>query len=196
MTSNRIIRGCVAVAMFSELITAKAETSTTLSEADFRMIDAYIEKELKEANIPGAALVIVEGNKITHLRGFGVAGPDGRPVTGETAFFLGSVSKSFTALAIMQLVESGQIELDAPVQKYLPWFRVAEAEVSSQIKVRQLLNHTSGLSTFAGRTHFASTDMSPEAITRRVRALRKTKLIAPVGERFRYSNANYSDTSR
>ena len=168
MTWNRIIRGCMAVAMFSELITAKAETSTSLSEADFRMIDAFIEKELKEANIPGAALVIVEGNQITHLRGYGVAGPDGRPITAETAFFIGSVSKSFTALATMQLVEAGQIELDAPVQKYLPWFRVADPEASRQMKVRHLLNHTSGFSTYAGRTHFASNDMSPEAIERRV----------------------------
>ena len=116
--------------MFLPLFPTEAKSSTSLSEADFRNIDAYIERELKEANIPGASLVIVEGNQIVHERGFGIAGPEGQPVTAETNFFLGSVSKSFTALAIMQLVEAGRIELNAPVQKYLPWFRVADPESS------------------------------------------------------------------
>jgi CubicO group peptidase (beta-lactamase class C family) len=192
MRSNSTFCSFVAAVMFLPLFPTEAKSSTSLSEADFRNIDAYIERELKEANIPGASLVIVEGNQIVHERGFGIAGPEGQPVTAETNFFLGSVSKSFTALAIMQLVEAGRIELNAPVQKYLPWFRVADPESSSQIKVRHLLNHTSGFSTYAGRTHFTDSDMSDEAIQRRVRDLRKVKLTAPVGKRFRYSNANYS----
>ena len=171
---------------------AEDVTSNTLSEADLNRIDTYIETQLKEANIPGAAFVIVERDQITHLRGFGIAGPEGQPVTAETAFFLGSISKSFTALAIMQLVEAGKIELDAPIQEYLPWFRVADAEASSQTKVRHLLNHTSGLSTYSGRTHYSDSDMSDEAIERRVRALRKVQLTAPVGTRYQYCNANYS----
>lgn len=177
--------------MFLPLVPAGAETSNSLSEADFDIIDAYIETQLKEANIPGAALAIVEGGRITHLRGFGVAGPDGRPVTAETGFFLGSTSKSFTALAIMQLVEAGQVDLDAPVQKYLPWFRLADPEASSQMKVRHLLNHTSGFSTYEGRTHLSDSDMSDKAIENRVRALSKAELTHPVGRGIYYSNANY-----
>lgn len=192
MASNATTYGCIVVVMLLPLFPAKAETSNALSEADFQKIDAYIETQLKEADIPGAALVIVEGNRITHLPGYGVAGSDGRPVTAETGFCLASISKSFTALAIMQLVEVGQIELDAPVQKYLPWFQVADAEASGQMKVRHLLNHTSGFSTYAGRTHLASRDMSAEAIERRVCALRKAKLTARPGEGLYYSNANYS----
>ena len=192
MRLNDAIYGFIATVMFLPLIPAEVEASSPLSETDFRIIDAYIETQLKEANIPGAVLVIVEGNQIAHVRGFGIAGPDGQPVTAETGFFLGSVSKSFTALAIMQLVEAGQIELDAPVQKYLPWCRVGDPESSGQMRVRHLLNHTSGFSTYAGRTHFTDSDMSDEAIQRRVRALRKVKLTAPVGKVFQYSNANYA----
>ena len=162
-----------------------------LTADDFRRIDSYIESQLAAANIPGAALVIVEGDQITHVRGYGIAGPDGRPATAETGFYLGSVTKSFSALAVMQLVEAGQIELDAPVQKYLPWFRVADAGASEQMKVKHLLNHTSGFSTYTGRTHLAASDVSPEAIERRVRDLRKARLTAPVGEGRQYSNANY-----
>ncbi len=191
MTLNNTLYGFVVASILSLLMTAEAEVPAPLSEADFHRIDTYIETQLKEANIPGAALVIVEGGQITHMRGFGVAGPDGRPVTAETGFVIGSVSKSFTALAIMQLVEAGQIDLDAPVQEYLPWFRVADPEASSQMKVRHLLNHTSGFSTYQGRTHCASRDTSNQAIERRIKALRNVKLTHSVGQGTFYSNANY-----
>ena len=108
--------------------------------ANFDAVDDYISTRMKELGIPGAALVIVQGDQIVHLKAFGVADASGRPVTSQTPFFTGSTGKSFTALAIMQLVEAGKIKLDAPVQTYLPWFRVADPEASAVITVRQLLN--------------------------------------------------------
>ncbi len=116
-----------------------------VAPANFDEIDDYISARMKELGIPGAALVIVQGDQIVHLRAFGVADADGRPVTPQTPFFTGSTGKSFTALAIMQLVEAGKIKVDAPVQTYLPWFRVADADASAMITVRQLLNQVSGV---------------------------------------------------
>jgi CubicO group peptidase (beta-lactamase class C family) len=113
---------------------------------DFGEIDAYISTKMKELGIPGAALVIVQGDQIVHLRAFAVADAAGRPVIPRTPFFTGSTGKSFTALAVMQLVEAGKIELDAPIQTYLPWFRIADTQASEMITVRQLLNQTRGLS--------------------------------------------------
>ena len=81
---------------------------------------------MKRLNIPGAALAIVEGDQIVHLCGFGQARPGGEAPIPQTPFFIGSLTKSFTALGVMQLVEAGKIELDAPVQCYLAWFRVAD----------------------------------------------------------------------
>lgn len=164
---------------------AKAEST------EFEEVDAYITVKMEELGIPGAALVIVQGDQIVHLKGFGVADADGRPVTPQMPFFTGSTGKSFTALAIMQLVEAGEIELDAPVQTYLPWFRVADAEASKMITVRQLLNQTSGLPVSIGREQLANTDLSDSAIENNVRALAEIELIAPPGERYEYSNANY-----
>ena len=80
-----------------------------------------------------------------HQRGFGQARPGGEAPTPQTPFFIGSLTKSITALAVMQLVEAGKVELDAPVQRYLPWFRVADPQASAQMTVRHLLNQTSGL---------------------------------------------------
>ncbi|MFN8382526.1 MAG: serine hydrolase domain-containing protein [Anaerolineales bacterium] len=146
---------------------------------------------MKEFGIPGAALVIVQDDQIVHVKGFGVADASGRPVTLQTPFFTGSTGKSITALAIMQLVEAGKIKLDAPVQTYLPWFRVVDVEASELITVRQLLNMTSGIPKSIGQTQLSSTDLSDTAIENNVRALVEVELIAPPGEHFEYSNANY-----
>ena len=117
---------------------------------EFAAIDAYVTARMEQLRIPGAAIGIVKDDQILYLRGFGIADPSGRPVTPRTPFRLASVSKTITALAIMQLVETGKIELDAPVQRYLPWFRVASGtsstvEGSVLITVRHLLYHTSGI---------------------------------------------------
>jgi CubicO group peptidase (beta-lactamase class C family) len=158
---------------------------------DFEDVDAYVNAKMKELGIPGAALVIVQGDQIVHLKAFGVADASGHPVTPQTPFFTGSTGKSFTALAIMQLVEAGKIKLEAPVQTYLPWFRVADARASALITVRQLLNQTSGLPHAIGQTQLANTDLSDSAIENNVRALANVELSAPPGKRYEYSNANY-----
>jgi CubicO group peptidase (beta-lactamase class C family) len=165
--------------------------SAQITSANFDEVDTYISMKMKELGVPGAALVIVQGDQIVHLKGFGVADGSGRSVTPQTHFFTGSTGKSFTALAIMQLVEAGKIELDAPVQTYLPWFRVADANASEMITVRQLLNQTSGLPQSIGQTQLTNTDLSDLAIENNVRALANIELIAPPGERYEYSNANY-----
>ena len=128
--------------------------------ANFDAVDAYISAKMEELGIPGAALVIVQDDQIVHLKAFGVADGSGRPVTPQTPFFTGSTGKSITALAIMQLVEAGKIKLDANVQTYLPWFRVADANASQIITVRQLLNMMSGIPRSIGQEQLANDDVS------------------------------------
>ena len=163
-----------------------------LPASDYDTIDNFVEAKRQELKIPGMAVGIVSGDQIVHLKGFGIAGPDGRPVTPQTPFQIGSVTKSFTALAVMQLVEAGEIDLDAPVQRYLPWFHMggsgAEADdASAAITIRHLLNQTSGLSTYDGNRFWTSRN-SMETDIRRLGPMR---LSAPVGVRWQYSNANF-----
>jgi CubicO group peptidase (beta-lactamase class C family) len=139
--------------------------------ANFDEVDSYISTKMKELRIPGAALVIVQGDQIVHLKAFGVANGSGRLVTPQTPFFTGSTGKSFTALAIMQLVEAGKIKLDSPAQTYLPWFRVADSDASKLITVRQVLNQVSGLPTAIGQEQLTVADNSASAIENNVRAL-------------------------
>ncbi|HLF74360.1 MAG TPA: serine hydrolase domain-containing protein [Anaerolineales bacterium] len=176
------------------IVTRAAETvgaSPRADTPDFAAIDRYIEKEMQVTRLPGLALGIVHGDQIVHLKGFGVADPSGRAVTPQTPFHLASIGKSFTALAIMQLVEAGQVELDAPVQRYLPWFRVADADAAARITVRHLLNQTSGISSASSLDISAQNFTGEQAIEQSVRALATAELNRPVGESYEYANMNY-----
>jgi CubicO group peptidase (beta-lactamase class C family) len=164
----------------------------TAASADTDSMDAYIQGRMRELHIPGASLAVVEGGKIIHLRGFGAAYPDGKAPAPRTPFFIGSLTKSMTALAVMQLVEEGRIYLDAPVRRYLPWFRVADLQASAKITVRELLNQTSGLPESSGRIQLANFDNAPGATERQARALAGLKISRTVGSGFEYSNANYN----
>lgn len=155
---------------------------------DYGAVDRYITDRMEAARIPGASVAIVKDDRIVYLKGYGRADESGRPVTPQTPFVIGSISKTFTALAVMQLVESGKVDLDAPVQRYLSWFRVADAEASAQITIRSLLNHTSGLPQVTST--FLWTGQDDGVLERSVRYLKTVELARPIGS-FGYSNANY-----
>jgi CubicO group peptidase (beta-lactamase class C family) len=174
---------------------ASAVLGSTVAAAedgpDLAAIDRYVRSEMDAQRIPGLALGIVHGDRLVHVQGFGQADRSGQQVTPETPFLIGSVTKSFTALAIMQLSEAGRVQLDAPVQRYLPWWRVADPDASTQITVRHLVYQVSGLSKATGNAYATSRDTRDSALEDRVRALRDAELTEPVGATWQYSNANY-----
>src|SRR5215204_101521 len=183
----------LALALFADRRVRRRSDPDSISESDpFEEIDAYVERQIDRLKIPGAALAIVEGDEIAHLRGFGQARPGGDAPTPQTPFIIGSLTKSFTALAVMQLVEGGKVQLDAPVQRCLPWFRVADPLASAQITVRHLLNQTSGLPQLSGLRPMTDFDDSPGASERQARALSTLELTRPVGSACEYCNMNYN----
>jgi CubicO group peptidase (beta-lactamase class C family) len=158
----------------------------------FDAIDDYVRGRLDDLRMPGAALGIVKDGQVVHLQTFGSADEDGNAVTVTTPFKIGSMSKSFTALAIMQLVEAGKIQLDASVQQYLPEFRVADPEASKRITVRHLLNQVSGIPTSAGMSYMSRTDTADDALEREVAKSKDVELTHDPGTTFQYSNRNYT----
>lgn len=94
---------------------------------------------MRAPHIPALAVAIVKGDRIIYHKGYSKVNTSGTHVTPQTPFIIGSVTKSFTALAVMQLAEAGKVELDAVVQKYIPWFTVADSAASAKITVRQLI---------------------------------------------------------
>jgi CubicO group peptidase (beta-lactamase class C family) len=189
--SRTVLGGVVACLLafvalpFTTLSVVAAQQTGT---PDIASIDAYISAQMQTNHIPGVALGLVHNDQIVHVRGFGSADQSGRAVTPQTPFILGSVSKSFTALAVMQLVEAGKIELDAPVQRYLPWFRVADPVASARITVRHLLYHTSGIPSSGYACRADDVTMSLEQY---VRSLATLRLGRSVGSRPDYCSTNY-----
>lgn len=157
------------------------------SEFDAQALDAYISGQMQKHGIQGISLAVTSKTEIVYLKGYGTAGGD-RPMTPQTPMYIGSQSKSFTGLAIAQLIEQGLVSPSDPVQKYIPWFRVADEEASAKITVGHLLHHTSGLSE-AGFTVVLPEDATNEEA---VRALASAKLTAPIGAKFQYFNMGYA----
>jgi CubicO group peptidase (beta-lactamase class C family) len=162
---------------------------------DFTAVDQYLNHCRQEHRVPGIAIAIVEGDRIAYLKGYGIADPSGRPVTPQTPFLLGSTSKSFTALAVLQLVEQGKLELDAPVRKYLPWFSIEDglggSNAGGRITVRHLLHHTSGIPSATGEIALVYDDRTAAALEEQVRSSSRTELARPPGSGMEYANANY-----
>jgi len=155
-----------------------AQTSGEDSSAVERAATA-IERQFDEMGVGQASYAVISDAEQT-VAGYGAATP-------ETPFLVGSVSKSFTALAILQLVEQGLVELDAPVTDYIDWFTMADSTAS--ISVRQLLNQTSGLSTLDGSRVVFTPEISLEE---RVRSIEDYGLVSEPGAEFNYSNLNYA----
>ncbi|MCC3371979.1 serine hydrolase [Cohnella sp. REN36] len=159
--------------------------------SDFSDVDAYIAREMKRQHLPGLSLGIVQGDRILYLKGYGQADSTGRPVTPDTPFGLGSIGKSMTAMAVLQLAEAGKIDLDAPIQRYIH----AKFAGAASITVRQLLNQTSGftqISTFSN-TLSSANDPYRDALEKNAMSYAEKFLKQPTPSEhpYRYSNANY-----
>src|SRR5262249_50299298 len=130
----------------------------------------------------------VEHGELVYAKGFGVMklGSD-QLVTPQSVFQLSSIAKTATSTAIMQLVEQGKIELDAPVTKYLPYFQMADERYKA-ITIRQLLTEMSGLPDY---TELGNAEYADDALERYVRSLNTLKLNNPPGAKWDYSHIGY-----
>lgn len=185
-------RAFVVPGLLLMLMTASQNRSFQPTGFNPAAVDQFVAREMKLQSLPGLALAVTQGDQVLYVKGYGVDG-HGQPVTPQTEFFIASVSKSFTALAVMQLVEAGSIDLDEPVQKYLPEFTLADPTVASQITIRQLLNHTSGLS----EPGFPDMVLPvPQTIAERVTSLRSARPVARPGTEYHYFSPNYGTLAR
>ena len=121
----------------------------TVIRAD--QVDDYIRNVMAERHAPGAAVAVMKNGRVVKMKGYGVASVEfGVPVTPETVFEIGSVSKQMTAAAIMLLVEDGKVKLDDPISTYLP----NTPDAWKTVTVRHLLTHTSGVKSYSSLDGF------------------------------------------
>ncbi len=188
---TRVARCIVAASALALVIGRTVSAAGPTDQASLQAVDRYLADERSSIGIPGLALVVVQGDRIVHATSLGIADDTGRPITPQTPFLLASLSKSITAIAVMQLVETGRVDLEAPVQRYVPWFTLSDPAGAARITLRELLNHTSGLSPRAAFDALNNDDQDAGALERAVRGLATASLISAPGAEYHYANSNY-----
>ena len=193
ITSILLVILCLSVFIFAGCGSSAASVADRLLSVEtvssYPQVDEYIRRQIEADNIPGIAAVVVQGSEIIYLNGFGVASLDTQlPVAPQTIFDLASVSKSFTALGILLLRDESLIDLDAPVQQYLPDFQLNDPR-AAQITARQLLNQTSGLpGEFSAPLIFQDGE---DAMQQIVASTSRLRLNREPGSSFEYADINY-----
>jgi len=140
---GRALGVCVACIVAAGTICAPVRATDTV---DAHAVDALMLRLMSAYSVPGAALALIKGRRILLEKGYGVRDLGAHaPVTTGTIFNVGSISKSFTALGIAQLVDRRKADLDTPVITYLPELRLSDSQATQTVTLRQLLSHTSGL---------------------------------------------------
>ena len=159
----------------------------------FRSVAGALADAMVQFQVPGAAIGLLAGDREEHAT-FGLASRSSlRPVTSETLFQIGSITKTCTATAIWRLIDAGALDLDAPVRTYLPDLTLMDAEVAEQVTVRNLLDHTAG---WYGDEGFDSGE-DDNAIARYVsERLPQLPQIFPLGAFFSYNNAAFTVLGR
>ena len=153
---------------------------------EWAAVREHVTGEMARLQVPGASLAVVRDGDVVFAEGFGVADARGRAVEADTPFAIASVSKWITAIAVLQLVDAGMVDLDAPVSRYLTEFRDRAGDVT----ILDLLTHTSGWSTADGLRNWADAGDGADALRRNARRIARTAHAAdPRG--YEYSNANY-----
>src|SRR5262247_1376237 len=154
-------------------------------------LQPIIEQVMKERSIPGFAIAVVHNQKVVYAAGFGLRNLQNKndKITPQSLFHMASITKPFVATSVMQLVEKGKIDLDAPVVKYLPYFRLNDERYAA-ITVRQMLSHLSGMPDVRDY-EWDKPQYDDGALERYVRSLTNQSLIAAPGAGFRYSNMAY-----
>lgn len=150
-------------------------------------LEQFIEHEMRDKQLPALSIALVDDQQIVWVRGFGFADPERKvPATAETVYRIGSVSKLFTDIGVMQLVESGKLDLDAPITKYLLDFQ-PKNPFGKPITLRQLMSHRAGLLREPPVGHYF--DPTEPSLADTVHSLNGEDLVYAPESRIKYSNA-------
>ena len=150
-------------------------------------LERFINREMADEDLPAISIALVDDQKIVWSKGFGFADPVAKvPATADTVYRVGSVSKLFTDIAVMRLVEQGTLNLDAPVTQYIPTFH-PENTFSKPITLRQLMSHRSGLVREPPVGNYF--DPTEPSLEKTIASLNSTKLVYAPESRTKYSNA-------
>ncbi|KAA6447671.1 serine hydrolase domain-containing protein [Bacillus swezeyi] len=172
------------------LVVFMALAGSERAETSDRQLEELIEKKMEAGGIPGLTAVAVKGNQVILNKGFGYADSGhSRPVTSSTLFEMGSTSKAFTALGVLELVRSGKVNLQAPVSQYIKGFYALYHGEKQEITVEQLMYHTSGIPFLSIADIQAGSEK--DALRRTAEGMKGIELSHMPGTEFEYATINY-----
>ncbi len=170
----------------------RASALKRITDPKFKKVCENIVAEMKRLKVPGVAIGVSHNEK-NYSAGFGVTSVEHPlPVTADTLFQTGSISKTFTATIIMRLMEAGTIDLDASVRTYLPEFQMTDADVAKRATIRHLLTHTGG---WVG-DYFNDYGNGDDAQEKMVRDIAGLEQVTPLGQVWSYNNAGFNIAGR
>ncbi len=171
-------------------LAAVSQVPPGMTQTTNAAVDTFVQAKMKEGEIPGLSLAVLENGKVLYAKTYGYANlANATPATPDHKFQIGSISKSFTGVGVMLLVEEGKIKLDEPISTYIGPVPAAWAPIT----VRHLLNHTAGLREDpddAGMRHLM--DRFPDTDAQFLDLVKTIPLIGKPGEAFSYSNIGYN----
>lgn len=168
------------------LFTALTAHAQSIVPAD---VDAYVTKVVREMNVPGIAVAVVKDDKVVFAKAYGVKElGKSEPVTTDTKFAIGSISKSFTTTLLGILVDEKKVGWDDHVSKYLPAYVMWDPWATREQTVRDLIVHRAGLRPMSGGMVWYGSDYSREEVMRRARFIEPVSSFRSV---FSYQNINY-----
>jgi CubicO group peptidase (beta-lactamase class C family) len=167
-------------------------STSQIKDPIFKKIAQKFISEMKRLEVPGVAIGMWHAGK-EYAEGFGVTSLEHPlPVTADTLFQTGSISKTFTGTMLMQLAEQGKVDLDAPVKKYIKDFKLHNKDVTKKVTVRHLLTHMGG---WVG-DYFNDFGNGDDALDKMVKDIAKLPQVQPLGTIWSYNNTGFNIASR
>ena len=151
-------------------------------------LQSFLDDVIKRYGVPGASLAVLANNSL-HVAASGVINTETQvETTTDTVFQIGSITKLLTTVMVMQLVDEGKLDIDAPIQSIIPNFSVADSDVSKNVTPRHLLSHSSGID----GDFFVDTGRGDEKVAKLVDLGRSLQQLHPLGEGFSYCNFGFA----
>ncbi len=189
---NRPLRTLLAAALLCATLAPSSQAQTKLSPEKLTQIESAVAKFMSSTHVPGLSVAVVENGEYEWAAGFGLADAENNtPASEHTLYRLASISKSLTATAALQLVERGQLDLDAPVQKYCPAFPVKQAPITT----REVMGHLAGIRHYKGGPddqEIGNTRHFDNPVQAGLDFFKNDALVSDPGKTFHYSTQGYT----
>ena len=187
-SSSLMVAATAAVLLF---VSADAPPLVAGQDAKFDQVASLVQQKMSEYGVPGVGFAVLKNGQLT-ARGFGVTNIDNpQPITPDTIFALASISKTVTTTAMMRLVEQGKVDLNAPVKRYLPDFKVQDETTTNTVAIWHLLTHTPG---WEGQ--LTAPDRGSLTLANFIESIRDLPKLAEPGEVWSYNNAGFNVAGR